>query len=136
VQWTLATVKTRLNSRLTEIPKMFGARITFWRAADLVIFAVRPSRLLTHAALWLGQAVRVWHMTSRANAIEFINRVHEKLSDQTDLSPNNPIVTHWAKRFVEFLGATYRENWANHLPDAPELAKATAYLPVLCGRAV
>src|SRR5215468_8212696 len=74
-------------------------------------------------------------MTSRADAIEFINRVHGKLSDQTDLSPNNPIVTHWAKRFVEFLGATYLENWANHLPDAPELAKATAYLPVLCGRA-
>jgi len=74
-------------------------------------------------------------MTSRADAIEFINRVHEKLSDQTDLSPNNPIITHWTKRFVEFLGVTYLENWANHLPEAPELANATAHLPALCGRA-
>jgi hypothetical protein len=74
-------------------------------------------------------------MISRAHAIEFINQVHETLADQDDLSPNNPIVTHWAKRFVEFLSATHLEDWANHLPDAPELAKATANLPVLCGRA-
>jgi Nicotianamine synthase protein len=74
-------------------------------------------------------------MISRAHAIEFINQVHEKLSEQTDLSPNNPIVTHWAKRFVEFLGATHLEDWADHLPDAPELTKATAHLPLLCGRA-
>jgi Nicotianamine synthase protein len=74
-------------------------------------------------------------MPTRADAIEFINRVHEKLSDQTDFSPNNLIVTGWAKRFVEFLGATYLETWANQLPDAPELAEATAHLPALCGRA-
>jgi len=74
-------------------------------------------------------------MISRAHAIKFINRVHETLSDQTDLSPNNPIVTRWATRFVEFLAATYLEDWAKHLPDTPERAKATAHLPVLCGRA-
>jgi hypothetical protein len=74
-------------------------------------------------------------MINRAHAISFINQVHETLSDQTDLSPNNPTVTQWAKRFVEFLGATYLEDWANHLPDSPELARATAHLPVLCGRA-
>jgi hypothetical protein len=74
-------------------------------------------------------------MISRAHAIKFINQVHEALSEQIDLSPNNPIVTRWAKRFVEFLAATYLEDWANHLPDTPELAKATAHLPVLCGRA-
>ena len=74
-------------------------------------------------------------MISRPHAIKFINQVHETLSEQTDLSPNNPIVTQCAKRFVEFLAATYLEDWAVQLPDAPELAKATAHLPVLCGRA-
>jgi hypothetical protein len=74
-------------------------------------------------------------MINRAHAIKFINQVHETLSDQTDLSPNNPIVTHWAQRFVGFLGATHLEDWASHLPDAPELAKATAHLPLLCARA-
>jgi hypothetical protein len=74
-------------------------------------------------------------MISRAHAIRFINRIHGTLSDQADLSPNNPITTQWAKRFVEFLGATYLEDWAKHLPDAPELARATAHLPVLCGQA-
>jgi hypothetical protein len=74
-------------------------------------------------------------MISRAHAIEFVNRVHETLSDQSDLSPNNPTVTRWAKRFVEFLGATHLEDWANDLPDAPELANAAANLPLLCGRA-
>ena len=74
-------------------------------------------------------------MISRTHAIEFIKQVHETLSDQTDLSPNNPIVTHCSRTFVDFLSATYLEDWANHLPDAPELADVTAHLPLLCGRA-
>jgi hypothetical protein len=74
-------------------------------------------------------------MISRAYAIDFIKQVYQTLSDQTDLSPNNPIVTHCSKRFVEFLSATYLEDWANHLPDAPELVKVTAHLPLLCGLA-
>jgi len=74
-------------------------------------------------------------MISRTHAIEFIKQVHETLSEQMDLSPNNPIVTDWSQRFVEFLRATYLEDWANRLPDAPELAKVTGHLPLLCGRA-
>jgi Nicotianamine synthase protein len=74
-------------------------------------------------------------MISRADAIKFVNQAHETLSDQKDLSPNNPVVTRWAKRLVEFVSATHLEDWANHLPDAPELAKAAANLPLLCGRA-
>ena len=42
---------------MTEILKMVGAPIVIWRAADLVIFAA--SKLLAHAALSLGRAVRV-----------------------------------------------------------------------------
>jgi len=42
---------------MTEIVKMVGAPIVIWRAADLVIFAA--SKLLAHAALSLGRAVRV-----------------------------------------------------------------------------
>jgi len=72
-------------------------------------------------------------MVSRTHAIEFIKQVYQTLADQTDLSPNNPMVTHWCKRFVEFLSATYSEDWAGHLPDAPELANVTSQLPVLCG---
>jgi Nicotianamine synthase protein len=74
-------------------------------------------------------------MISRTDAIEFVKQVHETLSDQTDLSPNNPIVTDCSRRFIEFLSATYREDWASHLPDAPELAKVTGHLPLLCGQA-
>jgi hypothetical protein len=74
-------------------------------------------------------------MISRTDAIEFVKQVHETLSDQTDLSPNNPIVTDCARRFIEFLSATYREDWASRLPDAPELAKVTGRLPLLCGQA-
>jgi hypothetical protein len=74
-------------------------------------------------------------MINRAHAIEFIRQVHETLSEQTDLSPKNPIVTDCSKRFIEFLSTTYQEDWANRLPDAPELAKVAGHLPLLCGRA-
>lgn len=74
-------------------------------------------------------------MISRTYAIEFIQQIHQTLSDQTDLSPNNPIVTHCSKKFVEFLIASYLENWASHLPDAPELASVATHLPLVCGLA-
>lgn len=57
------------------------------------------------------------------------------LSAQADLSPNNQIVTCCSRAFVEFLGTTYLESWANDLPDAPELAEAASRLPTLCGAA-
>jgi hypothetical protein len=94
----------------------------------------KASKLLAHCVVTC-ESEEDLRMTSRTDAIEFVKQVHKTLSKQTDLSPNNPIVTDCAKRFIEFLRATYREEWASLLPDTPELAQITGHLPLLCGQA-
>ena len=74
-------------------------------------------------------------MAGRSSAVAFVKDVYETLLNEDDLSPANHTVTAALTSFVAFLRASYLEEWASDLPDAPEFIGQATNLPLLCAKA-
>ena len=74
-------------------------------------------------------------MWTRARAIAYLNETFRTLEAQTDLSPDNALVTQRLHDLVATLQAWQRRGFGDTLAQEPDLADARAGLPELCARA-
>lgn len=74
-------------------------------------------------------------MWTRETAIAYLNDTYQTLRSQTDLSPDNEIVTHRLHDLVATLGDWHRAGFGADLADDPALAAAHANLPPICAAA-
>lgn len=74
-------------------------------------------------------------MWTRETATAYLNDTFRILCNQTDLSPNNDIVTRQLRGLVATLGEWHRTGFGAGLADDPALAEARKALPELCAAA-
>jgi len=70
-----------------------------------------------------------------ADAIAFLKATHRTLTEQEDLSPNNPEVNNCLGALVATLRSWQAAGFGAELSDHPDLADVAAGLPQLCGAA-
>lgn len=72
---------------------------------------------------------------NQADAFAFLEGIHDTLSRQTDLSPNNADVNSCLSRFVSTLKGWQRAGFGERLADTARGARLAEHLPPLCAAA-
>lgn len=77
----------------------------------------------------LNKRAKVW---TRETAIAYLNDTYHTLNAQSDLSPDNPLVSRILHRLVATLSAWHDDGFGADLREAPQLKDARTGLPRLC----